>query len=161
MKARWRVLVAAGTLAVTAFAEEFQFDLPDNTPAMRQNPPGEAVPSVETPPAKPHQVSGEVLYTDGDTLWLADEGRVIPLTLRPETDIEDTELLPGDEVRATYVIEEGARKVATQVEPVEPPPQPLEESQRLPVLVPDEGESKGPASPLPPLPVGEGKGEGH
>lgn len=140
------------TLLLGGAQESSQKDVPDTSEAIRrgENPP----PPTQLAPAPLRELSGEVIYTDGDLLLVEHAGAVVQFEVTPQTQIRGTLLMPGDEVRARFIVDEN-KNVVTSVSPAKPPPaedapeRPIDVNKDNPSLVPDTGEMKGPASPVP------------
>jgi hypothetical protein len=96
-------------------------------------------------------VVGQVLSVEPGWVWIQQGDEAVPLAVTPETRVAGN-LREGREVRARYEARGELDGVALRLE-VSParrgPAQPMDENTRLRTLVPSEGESRGPASPMP------------
>lgn len=104
-------------------------------------------------PSRPvvKELVGQVLTVEPGLVWIQQGDEAVPLALTRQTQVAGT-LREGREVRARYETRGELDSVALRIEASPPrrgPAQPIDENKRIRSLVPSEGESRGPASPLP------------
>jgi hypothetical protein len=102
------------------------------------------------------ELRGVVVKSDNKTLYLQHEGLIVPLQVKPTTQIDGMQmsearpLQEGEEVRASFTID-ATQNVATKVERVKSKPRPSSSQLSKPraSFVPDEGGTSGQATPMP------------
>jgi hypothetical protein len=105
------------------------------------------LPAFAAPAAEVH---GRVVKVEKERLYLQERDTIIALELTPQTTVSGAgQLARGAEVRASFTLD-STENLARRVEVLSsPPPTQGTMNLRTPALVPDEGETKGPGSPLP------------